>query len=133
MKLGKVQLKGLIRECIKEVIFEEGFLSGIISEVVVGINKAPLHEQKIESRPKRTAAPKQKSKKRLNETKNRLLSVMGDEPYGGVNVFEGTTPLTNKQATGAPAAGALDSVDPSDAGVDISAIPGVSSWKHMIK
>jgi|2_EtaG_2_1085320.scaffolds.fasta_scaffold39497_2 hypothetical protein len=133
MKLGKVQLKGLIKECIKEVIFEEGFLSGIISEVVVGINKAPLLEQKIESKPKKSPPPKPKSKKRLNETKERLLSAIGDEQYGGVNIFEGTTPLTNRQASAAPSAGALNDVEPGDAGVDISAIPGASSWKHMLE
>ena len=34
-------LKPLIKQCIKEVIFEDGTLSTIISEVAVGLNSAP--------------------------------------------------------------------------------------------
>ena len=29
--------------------------------------------------------------------------------------------------------GALSGVDPSDRGVDISSIPGMNNWKHLIK
>lgn len=133
MKLGKAQLKGLIKECIKEVIFEEGFLSGIISEVVVGMNKAPLVEQKVKTKSKKRPPPKKKTNKRLNETRERLLSAMGEDAYGGVNLFEGTTPLTSRQASAGPSTGPLDNVDPADAGVDISAIPGSSVWKQLIK
>tara|TARA_R110002060_G_scaffold9061_5_gene13557 strand:- start:25 stop:432 length:408 start_codon:yes stop_codon:yes gene_type:complete len=133
MKLGKTQLKGLIKECIKEVIFEEGFLSGIISEVVVGMNKAPLVEQKVETKSKKRPPLKKETSKRLNETRERLLSAMGEDAYGGVNLFEGTTPLTTGQASGGPSTGPLGNVDPGDAGVDISAIPGSSAWKQLIK
>ena len=35
--MKKSELKNIIKECVKEVIFEEGVLSGIISEVATGL------------------------------------------------------------------------------------------------
>jgi hypothetical protein len=56
--------------------------------------------------------------------------------YGGVNVFEGTSPMRKGGSTDTSAASssALGDVDPSDPGVDISGILGSSdTWKQMIK
>ena len=39
-------LRPLIKECIKEVIFEEGTLSTIISEVVKGTSETLVQESK---------------------------------------------------------------------------------------
>ena len=47
-ELKKV-LKPLIKECIKEVIFEEGTLSTIIREVVDGTGQMSLKENKSET------------------------------------------------------------------------------------
>ena len=49
-ELKKV-LKPLIKQCIKEVIFEDGVLSGIIGEVVKGVNTAPVIKEQV-ARPK---------------------------------------------------------------------------------
>ena len=43
--MKKSELKNIIKECVKEVIFEEGVLSGIISEVAHGLNE-PLQRHK---------------------------------------------------------------------------------------
>ena len=140
----KKLLKPLIKECIKEVIFEDGVLSGVVSEVVRGMGSTPLvesaapvaprpHKQKVELREKAALAQKQK----IDENRKKLLGALGTEAYNGVNLFEGTAPLSSAgTAPGAsPAAqGPLANVEPSDSGVDIGNLFGAvgQNWKaHM--
>ena len=118
-ELKKV-LKPLIKECIKEVLFEEtGALSHIISEVANGLSGR--REVVTESYQADTKAFKreQKKTKELKEQRRKLLDAIGRDSYGGVNVFEGTTPAPAPTNNGA-SQGALSGVDPRDPGVDIS-------------
>ena len=126
-ELKKV-LKPLIKECIKEVLFEEdGALSHIISEVAVGLstsNRSMVSEAStVADRPdyaNRTFEREQKKSNHLKEQRKKLLDAIGKDAYGGVNVFEGTTPApapSNPQGQGP-----LSGVSPSDPGVDISSI-----------
>lgn len=115
-------LKPLIKECIKEVIFEEkGALSHIISEVAQGLGTMP-EKKLVETQP-----PKQSDngQEKLQEHRKRLLDAIGKSAYGGVNVFEGTKPAPAPQ-TG-QSRGPLSDVDPSDPGVDIANIFGSKS------
>ena len=110
-------LKPLIKECIKEVLFEEdGALSHVIKEVAVGLSgKQQLTETKIQPpRPK-------KNNQQLKQRKKKLLDAIGADAYNGVNLFEGTTPTTGPTTEGT-AKGPLSDVAPSDPGVDISSI-----------
>jgi len=118
-ELKKV-LKPLIKECIKEVLFEEtGALSHIISEVANGLSGngrnvvAESHKTKAS-----TYVKEQKRPNQLKEQRKRLLDAIGKDAYGGVNVFEGTTPAPPPVESGAQ--GALSGIDPTDPGVDIS-------------
>ena len=117
-------LKPLIKECIKEVIFEDkGTLSHVISEVVSGlghgdkkvVSEAKTSEQKWIANAKAAA---DRSKK-LEQHKKSLLKAIGEEAYGGVNIFEGTTPAPSPQES---TPGPLSGVSPNDAGVDITNI-----------
>ena len=140
----KKLLKPLIKECIKEVMFEDGVLSGVVSEVARGLGapqilKAqrpqPKAEEKKSAQASRKAAREQKQK--INESRQKLLDAIGNEAYNGVNLFEGTTPLSS----GGPAPGAapepqgpLAGMAPNDPGVDITNLVGNlgRSWKaHM--
>jgi len=140
----KKLLKPLIKECIKEVIFEDGVLSGVVSEVVRGIGRPTLVEsaaaapaterkQQVELQEKAAIAQKQK----IDENRKKLLESLGTDAYNGVNLFEGTAPLSSGGRTpgAAPVAqGPLANVDPSDSGVDISNLFGAvgHNWKaHM--
>ena len=38
--MKKSELKNIIKECVKEVLFEEGVLSNLVAEVAFGITKA---------------------------------------------------------------------------------------------
>jgi hypothetical protein len=138
--MKKSEFKQLIKESVREVLVTEGFLSTIVSEVVKGIGtnvvtesvaKKEVPEEKVKFQEMRS----QENRKHIQETKKRMLDAIGKEAYGGVNVFEGTTPM---KKTGSPGTttpnSALGDVDPEDPGVDISGILGGSAaWKQMIK
>jgi len=132
----KQVLRPLIKECIKEVIFEEGILSNIVSEVAQGLGGNTL----IDSRQRVVQAAQQGEQKQheekmarqaIQETRKRMLDTIGADSYNGVDLFEGTTPtLQDSDNTSA-----LAGVDPRDAGVDINKIFGGTgkNWSHMFK
>ena len=136
----KKLLKPLIKECIKEVIFEDGVLSGIVSEVNQGLRAQPLVEgqrAQPQAEERNFAEMRQKSarkqKQKVNEHKKQLLDAIGKDAYNGVNLFEGTTPMTAPAAP-STAQGPLSGVSPHDSGVDISSLWGGAPrhWKaHM--
>jgi hypothetical protein len=140
----KALLKPLIRECIKESILEEGILSNVIAEVTRGLGASSIVEQKKKAEPRertmkmdlgiRDRAPKPPSvNERLAEHKSKLMSAIGADAYGGVDLFEGTTPAPG-QASAAQEASPLNGVAPGDAGIDISGIMAVggNKWKSLI-
>jgi len=125
----KETLKPLIKECIKEVIFEDGTLSGIISEVVKGFSvQAPMVEVETPQQPQpdaareqQIAAMKEEYKKEMEAQRNKLNEAVSSR-FGGIDLFEGTTPISKAGSPGTPSAPSspLQGVDPSDPGVDIS-------------
>jgi len=132
----KQALRPLIKECIKEVIFEEGILSNIVSEVVQGLGANTL----IDSRQRVTQTIQQDEQRQhkekmarqtIQETRKRMLDTIGNDSYNGVDLFEGTAPIPQE----ADHTSALSGIDPGDAGVDINKIFGGTSknWSHMIK
>ena len=138
----KSTLKPLIKECIKEVLFEEGVLSGVIAEVVRGTQSLrPPPQPTLQTEQKQPLVNAEEQKRILEqkweqerERKRKLLDATG---FKGVDLFEGTEPLSKGGNPGsAPsAAGALGSVDPGDAGIDIAGIMAVGNgkkWKDLI-
>tara|TARA_R100001079_G_scaffold93974_1_gene56772 strand:+ start:8481 stop:8891 length:411 start_codon:yes stop_codon:yes gene_type:complete len=124
-------LKPLIKECIKEVIFEDGTLSTIISEVVKGTSSSQI-VVKENSHDDNSERFEQK-RKQLLEQKRKMLDAIGKDAYNGVDLFEGTTPMPRSQGSSSPhGSKALDGVAPNDPGVDISQF-GMSKqvWKKL--
>ncbi len=133
-------LKPLVKECIRESLLEDGVLSSVIAEVARGISSANATadpgstEQRVPSPapPKKSTFSPQQSHQ-LKEHKQKLMAAIGKEAYGGVNLFEGTTPMgapQNKMQMAAPLAG----TPPQDKGVDIGSLIGDASrnWgAHM--
>ena len=124
----KELIKPLVKECIHEVLLEEGLLSNVVSEVAKGLGTAPVITEQVE-KPTSTAPPK---KRDYSENRKKLMDAIGGDAYNGVNLFEGTTPAPAQQEQ---AAGSVDLGDPEDAGVDIGSILGHSSkiWESMNK
>ena len=134
-------LKPLIKECVREVIFEDGALSNIVAEVAQGLSRPTLVESAAPVKQyDNTAEQEALMEQRTREAKQRqqqLLSAIGSEAYGGVNVFEGTSPLSKggSVSEGPQTQGPLSDVDPNDPGVDISSILGMAGgrWSAHMK
>lgn len=101
----KAMIKPLIKECIKEVLLEEG-LAKLISESK-----------------QTTVVEKAKPATQVNEQRKRMLDEIGKSGYvnSKFDPFSGTKPLTEAQASNSgPSTGPLKDIDPSDPGIDIS-------------
>ena len=143
----KQTLRPLIKECVKEVIFEEGFLSGIVTEVLVGVQAAgamPIVEQQApQPAANRHSGPseaelmqhEEQRRHKMRETRRQMAEAIGRDAYNGIDLFEGTEPLAKGGTAGKSEgpAGPLAGVDPNDAGVDLSAFFGASqNWSKMV-
>ena len=130
--MNKPQLKKLIKpvvkECIQEVLIEEGLLTEVVAQVTAGMSRQPI----VESKPKKTndklfnedlqmQRKTREANKKLQEHRKKLLDSIGGDAYNGVDLFEGTKPLSNTRESQGPS---VLGDDPSDAGVDISSIMG---------
>ena len=132
----KQLIKPLVKECIHEVLLEEGLLSNVVAEVAKGMQGNVIVEA-APRRPQQSADPdigrkSTESRQRLKEHRARLMESVNAGAYNGVNLFEGTEPMSAHDG-GAPKAGSVDLGNPTDAGVDISSLMGDASkiWKAM--
>ena len=136
----KQVLKPLIKECIKEVLFEDGVLSGIISEVIKGTGNAPMvvaEAQQEVSEQQMQSLNEMRSQERLQklkDTRKQMLDVIGNDSFNGVDLFEGTTPMSAAGSAAPQPQSPLANYAPSDSGVDISSIMGVAGgkWKQLL-
>ena len=136
----KKLIKPIVRECVQETILNDGLLSNIVSEVAQGMGNQFLVENKEEVVPSMSnensvqmEAIEAKKKGQLKEYKQQLLDQIGSEAYGGIDLFEGTSPAA-PELGGTQAASPLANKDPEDAGVDISGIVslGGKNWKALM-
>lgn len=134
--MKKSELKNIIKECVKEILFEEGVLSNLVAEVAFGITKAQQTLVESTPAPQVNNAAMQEAReqeeedrrKRLLETKRKMLDAMGNSKLA--NVFEGTEPLKQGGQPGkASPHGPMAGRDPGDAGVDISGLFGLAGQK----
>ena len=118
--MKKSELKNIIKQCIREVIFEEGALTKIVAEVAQGMSIGQTTIQ--ESKP---IAPTGNS-----QVRQRIMQEVGGRPtrqetelekkFKEMPFFAGTQPLSeNKNPQG-------------EAGLDISNIPGMSQWGNVL-
>jgi len=127
-------LRPLIKECIKEVIFEEGTLSTIISEVMKGTSSQQVvYEKKAPQRLESSQEANNRRQHMLKEQKKKMLDAIGKDAFNGVDLFEGTSALASAPGRSSTPAGAqaLDGVSPQDPGVDISSFGTSGVWKKL--
>ena len=142
--MNKAQLKKLIKpvvkECIQEVLIEEGLLTEVVSQVTAGLAKQPI----VENKPKKTTdnlfnedlqmqRKSRETNKKLQEHRRKLLDSIGNDAYNGVDLFEGTEPMRQSGTPGQAHKSSVLGDDPSDAGVDISSLLGNASkvWQAI--
>ncbi len=127
-------IKPIVEECVRDVLFKDGVLSSIISEVMLGVTGQQTITENKPSRP--SAIPVASQKSDLRRNKKKLMDEIGKEAFGGVDLFEGTTPAPAAPAArGASGHGALKDRDPNDPGVNIDGLMGVmgDTWKILAK
>jgi len=125
-------LKPLIKECIKEVIFEDGTLSTIISEVLKGTStQQVVYESKKPQSLETDQQATQRRRQHLQENKRKMLDSIGKGAFNGVNLFEGTTPMSTQSTSTPHGSQALDGVAPNDPGVDLSVFGTTGMWKKL--
>jgi hypothetical protein len=136
----KQLIKPLVKECIHEVLLEEGLLSNVVAEVAKGMQGnlvVETRKQQPEQIFNENLQMKRKtneSRQKLKDHRKKLLDAIGADAYNGVNLFEDTTPLKRAtNPTGGPEIPSVLGDDPSDAGVDISSIMGGAAqiWQAM--
>ena len=135
--MKRSELKAMIKECVREALFEEGVLSEIIAEVAFGLTKAQniMLEQKVPQQPSPQVQQKlneereEERRKKLLETKRKMLDAIGGDRMA--NVFEGTQPLRSGGEPGKSASphGPMAGRDPNDSGVDISGLFSLAGQK----
>ena len=123
-------IKPMVAQCIKESLLEEGILSTVISEVVKGMSAQLM----VESPAVATPPPQEREQPsaishKLEETKKQMMAAIGNDAYGGVNLFEGTRPAPADAQQNAH--GPLKDTDPNDSGVDITGLFN-SNWSKLV-
>ncbi len=114
--MKKSELKDLIKECVREVVFETGVIKSIVTEVAQGLGTVTLNEgQRVDSKRHaeqtdvRQAVREQISKSLgTNTPKNTNNSKLSKNP-----LFSGTRPLNEEIKS---------------PGVDITSLPGIQNW-----
>jgi len=134
-------IKPLVKECIHEVLLEEGLLTEVVAQVAAGmprqqlVESAPAPRQTEDMFVKQRAQKATQAKAKLQEHRRRMLDAIGNDAFNGVDLFEGTEPLRESGTPGQTHRPNVLGDDPTDSGVDISSILGGSSqiWKAMNK
>jgi len=127
-------LRPMIKECVKEIIFEDGTLSTIISEVVKGTSSQVIVQENKQQSAFDESRKKSLENKRRNllEQKRKMLDAIGRDSYNGVDLFEGTTPISSAPNSSSPQGSRpLDGISPNDPGVDISKFGMNGIWKKL--
>ena len=131
----KKLIKPLVKECIHEVLIEEGVLSNVVSEVAKGMQtnvvvESKKQDEQLFNEDLQMKRSQEEGRLKLQEHRKKLLEAVSTDAYNGVDLFEGTTPMT---AQSEPNAGSVDLGDPGSSGVDISSLMGGASqvWKQM--
>jgi hypothetical protein len=129
----KKALKPIIKECIEEALIESNFLENIIKEALQPSNTIVEQTNKYVA----PSFDNERKQREMQENRKRMLDAIGKDAYNGVNLFEGTQPLSNREASrssGATPHGArpLDGIAPNDPGVNLAAL-GINTgvWKKL--
>ena len=129
-QLKKV-IKPMVKDCVYELLLEEGFLSSIISEVAKGLTGATLINETQQSQP--TPQPQPTPRVDFSAQRNQLMEAIGKGAYNDVDLFENTAPAPPEPKSAGPGS-PMSGIDPNDRGIDISAIEKLAgrNWKNLI-
>ena len=115
--MKKSELKNLIKECVREIVFEEGAIKTIVAEVAQGLGTSQALVEQVPTATVKPHTPQADVRAKIMEA----MSIDRDsDPYAAArqrmpnsNLFEGTLPIDHKE---------------NNSGVDIKSIPGIQNW-----
>ena len=128
----KQLIKPLVKECIHEVLLEEGLLSNVVAEVAKGMQGNLITETRAPAPRPPPARDPEIANAKLVKQRKKLMGALNADAYNNVNLFEGTEPMsTHESPTSSP--GGVDLGSSRDAGVDISSLTSGASkiWQSM--
>ena len=120
----KQLIKPLVKECIHEVLLEEGLLTEVVAQVAAGMPRQQLVEAAPAPRQTEDMFAKQRTQKatqtkaRLQEHRKKMMDAIGKDAFNGVDLFEGTEPLRKSGTVNEAHRPSVLGDDPTDAGVD---------------
>ena len=80
----KTLIKPLVKECIHEVLIEEGLLSNVVSEVAKGMQGNLVTESAhTPSRPTSSQKSVRSNTKKLHEQRKKMMDAIGHDAYNG--------------------------------------------------
>ena len=132
----KKMLKPLVKQLVKEAMQEE--LTSVISEIIKQTGRVVETKQSYEPvvnedlRQQRIA-----EKQKAFDERKKMLEEVSKKAYGGINIFEGTTPIASagnpeQKINEARAGDPLGDADPHDPGVDIGGLLRMTGgWKKI--
>ena len=114
--MKKSELKDLIKECVREVVFETGVIKSIVTEVAQGLGSSALSEninnqpRKVQQQTDVRQAVREQISRTLgtNNQPSKQNSSLAKNP-----MFAGTKPLNEEIQS---------------PGVDITNLPGIQNW-----
>jgi len=131
----KKMLKPLVKQLVKEAMQEE--LSTVITEIIKQTGGRTVVETKQPVVNEDLRKERQVEKQKALEEKRKLLEEVSKKAYGGINIFEGTTPIAaagnpEQKINEARAGDPLADSDPSDPGVNIDNLLRMTGgWKQI--
>ncbi len=131
----KQLIKPLVKECIHEVLIEEGLLSNVVAEVAKGmqgnlvVEKTQKKKESLYTEDLQMKRKSAETKEKMDKHRKKIMESMGKGAYNGVDLFEGTEPMSHRE----PQSGQADLGNPNDSGVDISSLVGDASkiWQAI--
>tara|TARA_R110000824_G_scaffold110141_2_gene258054 strand:+ start:2003 stop:2419 length:417 start_codon:yes stop_codon:yes gene_type:complete len=131
----KQLIKPLVKECIHEVLIEEGLLSNVVAEVAKGmqgnlvVEKTHKKKERLFTEDLQMKRKTAETKVKMEEHRKKIMKSMGKSAYNGVDLFEGTEPMRSSDSQQTHA----DLGNPTDSGVDISSLVGGASkiWQAI--
>ena len=122
----KKLIKPIVKECIAESLIEEGMLYTVVSEVAKGMSPVIMESAPRAPEPRRQEQDvrevnelNEQRVQKQKEQRKKLLDMIGNSAYNGVDLFEGTAPAAPEMSPASQAHNPLSSVDPGDPGVNI--------------
>jgi len=139
MKKTKLKdtLRPIIKECVTEVLLEEGLLSNIVFEVAKGLSSSLIVEEKQKLPDKKQHQLLEQQRLELQHEKHEMLKEQRKKILNATgfntNIFENTEPLATSGQEDQNYS-SLAGTDPGDAGVDISGIMalGGRKWSKLV-